>query len=86
MTVYYMTVYYMTIICMLYFLYCSDRRRHRIRWHSFVKSHRPSLNSRNLQISNMSAGQLLVMHKLSLLKVTAIMEKYSPTIRSGWNW
>ncbi len=65
---------------------CSDRRRHRIRWHSFVKSHRPSLNSQNLQISNMSAGQLMVLRKLSLLKVTALIEKYSPTNRSGWNW
>ena len=64
----------------------SDRRRHRIRWHSFVKSHRPSLNSENLQVARMSAGQLMVLRKLCLLKVTSLMEKYSPSNRSGWNW
>ena len=64
----------------------SDRRRHRIRWHSFVKSHRPSLNSENLQVGSMSAGQLMVLRKLCLLKVTSQMEKYTPSNRSGWNW
>ncbi|XP_023932336.1 rho GTPase-activating protein 7 [Lingula anatina] len=64
----------------------NERRRPRIRWHSFQKSHRPSLNSRSLQISNLSAGQLMVLRKLSLLKLTAFMEKYSPSNRTGWNW
>ncbi|XP_064637812.1 uncharacterized protein LOC135494012 isoform X2 [Lineus longissimus] len=64
----------------------SDRRRPRIRWHSFQKSHRPSLGSRNLQISNLSAGQLMVLRKLSLLKLTAMMERYSPSNKTGWNW
>ncbi len=64
----------------------SDRRRHRFRWHSFVKSHRPSLSTRLLQIAGMSVGQLMLLRKLSLLKVTALMEKYSLSNKSGWNW
>ena len=64
----------------------SDRRRHRIRWHSFVKSHRPSLTSQSLQLWCMSAGQLMVLRKLSLLKVTANMERHCPSNRSGWIW
>ncbi|CAH1777028.1 unnamed protein product [Owenia fusiformis] len=64
----------------------SDRRRPRIRWHSFQKCHRPSFNSRTLRISNLSTGQLMLVRKLSLLKLTAVMEKYSPVNRTGWNW
>ncbi|XP_046371993.2 rho GTPase-activating protein 7-like isoform X3 [Haliotis rufescens] len=64
----------------------SDKKRKRIRWHSFQKCHRPSLNSRDLQIAALSVRQLMVLRKLSLLKLTAIMEKYSPTNRTGWNW
>jgi len=32
-------------------------------------------------------GQIRVLRKLSMLKLTAIMEKYCPTHRTaGWNW
>ncbi|KAL4230817.1 Dynein light chain Tctex-type [Mactra antiquata] len=62
----------------------SERRKYRIRWHSFQKSHRPTSESRNLQLSNLSAGQILVLRKLSLLKLTALIEKYAPN-RSGWS-
>jgi hypothetical protein len=63
---------------------CSERRKYRIRWHSFQKSHRPTSESRNLQLYNLSAGQILVLRKLSLLKLTALIEKYAPN-RSGWS-
>ncbi|XP_054270590.1 rho GTPase-activating protein 7 isoform X2 [Macrosteles quadrilineatus] len=57
-----------------------------VRWHSFQRgSVRPdSLAGRC--ISSMSCGQLLVLRKLALLKLTAIMERYCPTHRTGWNW
>lgn len=29
---------------------------------------------------------MLVLRKLALLKLTAIMERYCPTHRTGWNW
>ncbi|XP_077984954.1 rho GTPase-activating protein 7-like isoform X2 [Glandiceps talaboti] len=61
-------------------------RRPRIRWHSFSKSHRPSLNSRPFQIHNLSAGQIMVLRKLSLLKLTAMMERYSVSNRSWSGW
>ncbi|KAK6173294.1 hypothetical protein SNE40_016771 [Patella caerulea] len=65
----------------------SDKKRKKIRWHSFQKSHRPSLTSRDLQINSLTVGQLLVLRKMSLLKLTAIMEKFCPSNRTtGWNW
>ncbi|XP_060065888.1 uncharacterized protein LOC132546194 [Ylistrum balloti] len=63
----------------------SDRRRYRIRWHSFQKSHRPSYGNENIQLTCLSICQLMVLQKLSLIKLTALIEKYSPN-RPGWNW
>ncbi|XP_041469965.1 rho GTPase-activating protein 7-like isoform X3 [Lytechinus variegatus] len=64
----------------------NSARRPRIRWHSFQKSHRPSLNSRPFQVSSLSVGQLMILRKLSLLKLTAVMERYAVSHRSGWTW
>ncbi|KAJ8891728.1 hypothetical protein PR048_004263 [Dryococelus australis] len=72
-----------------------------VRWHSFQRgSSRPdSLLVRqdsggggggevgsSPAISSLSCGQLLVLRKLALLKLTACMERYCPTHRTGWNW
>ncbi|XP_071787693.1 rho GTPase-activating protein 7-like isoform X3 [Asterias amurensis] len=64
----------------------NSGKRPRIRWHSFQKSHRPSLNSRPFQISSLSVSQLMILRKLSLLKLTSLMERHSITHRSGWSW
>lgn len=64
----------------------SERKQKKIRWHSFQKSHRPSVGSRELQIGGLSVCQLLPIRQLSLLKLTAILEKCSPTTRSQWSW
>ena len=45
----------------------------------------PSSSGR-VQLSSLSCGQLLVLRKLALLKLTACMERYCPTHRTGWNW
>lgn len=37
-------------------------------------------------IYELSCTQLRVLRKLALLKLTAHMEKYCPSHRSGWNW
>lgn len=37
-------------------------------------------------IYSLSCVQLQVLRKLALLKLTAHMEKYCPSHRSGWNW
>ncbi|ELT92701.1 hypothetical protein CAPTEDRAFT_219638 [Capitella teleta] len=60
------------------------RRASRIRWHSFIQSHRPL--SQSMPLSTLTASQLMLLRKLALLKVTTLMEKHSPSNRSGWNW
>uniref|UniRef100_A0A3P8S9I8 Si:dkeyp-23e4.3 n=1 Tax=Amphiprion percula TaxID=161767 RepID=A0A3P8S9I8_AMPPE len=45
----------------------------------------PSLPS-SPGVENQSASQFLLLQKLSLLKLTALMDKYSPSSKQGWNW
>ncbi|XP_051881934.1 stAR-related lipid transfer protein 13-like isoform X2 [Pristis pectinata] len=61
-------------------------RHQRLRWHSFQISHRLSFTLASLQISNQSAAQLNLLQKFSLLRLTAIMEKYSMSNKHGWTW
>uniref|UniRef100_A0A3B4YX00 Si:dkeyp-23e4.3 n=1 Tax=Seriola lalandi dorsalis TaxID=1841481 RepID=A0A3B4YX00_SERLL len=37
-------------------------------------------------VENQSVSQFLLLQKLSLLKLTALMDKYSPSSKQGWNW
>ncbi|XP_060912100.1 LOW QUALITY PROTEIN: rho GTPase-activating protein 7 [Labrus mixtus] len=37
-------------------------------------------------VENQSVSQFLLLQKLSLLKLTALMDKYSPCSKQGWNW
>jgi len=37
-------------------------------------------------MSGMSAGQLAVLHRLAMLRVTATLEKHSPSHRTGRSW
>ncbi|KAG8134943.1 hypothetical protein E2320_008011 [Naja naja] len=60
--------------------------RHRMRWHSFQSSHRPSLSSVALQIDCQSVAQMNLLQKYSLLKLTALLEKYTPSNKHGFNW
>ncbi|XP_039220907.1 rho GTPase-activating protein 7 isoform X1 [Crotalus tigris] len=60
--------------------------RHRMRWHSFQSSHRPSLSSVALQIDCQSVTQMNLLQKYSLLKLTALLEKYTPSNKHGFNW
>ncbi|KAG8202080.1 hypothetical protein JTE90_010443 [Oedothorax gibbosus] len=39
-----------------------------------------------LHISDLTVPQILLLRKLSLLKLTTVMEKYSPSSRTGWSW
>ena len=61
-------------------------RRHRLRWHSFQSSHRPSLSSVSLQINCQSVAQMNLLQKYSLLKLTALLEKYTPSNKHGFSW
>ncbi|XP_014650388.1 PREDICTED: stAR-related lipid transfer protein 8 isoform X1 [Ceratotherium simum simum] len=58
----------------------------KLRWHSFQNSHRPSLNSESLEINRQFAGQIHLLHKGSLLRLTAFMEKYTVPHKQGWIW
>ncbi|KAM9329234.1 rho GTPase-activating protein 7 [Gastrophryne carolinensis] len=60
--------------------------RHRFRWHSFQSSHRPSLRSASLQINCQSVTQINLLQKYSLLKLTALLEKYTPSNKHGFSW
>ncbi|XP_040274742.1 rho GTPase-activating protein 7 isoform X1 [Bufo bufo] len=60
--------------------------RHRFRWHSFQSSHRPSLRSASLQINCQSVTQINLLQKYSLLKLTALLERYTPSNKHGFSW
>ncbi|XP_015670721.1 stAR-related lipid transfer protein 13 isoform X1 [Protobothrops mucrosquamatus] len=62
------------------------RPNRRLRWHSFQISHQLSHALGSLQISSQSAAQLNLLQKFSLLRLTAIMEKYSLSNKHGWTW
>ncbi|XP_055499608.1 stAR-related lipid transfer protein 8 isoform X1 [Leucoraja erinacea] len=62
------------------------RPNRKLRWHSFQNSHRPSLNSASMEINRQSAAQLNLLQRFSLLRLTAIMEKYAVRSKQGWNW
>ncbi|XP_068123157.1 stAR-related lipid transfer protein 13 isoform X2 [Hyperolius riggenbachi] len=64
----------------------SLTRTRRLRWHSFQISHQLSHSLASHQISNQSAGQLNLLQKFSLLRLTAIMEKNSLSNKHGWTW
>ncbi|XP_037323046.2 stAR-related lipid transfer protein 13-like isoform X3 [Pungitius pungitius] len=60
--------------------------RPRLRWPSFRTSDHLNQSSSSLQIRSQSAGQLSLLQKFSLLRLTAIMEKYSMSNKHGWTW
>ncbi|XP_049322895.1 stAR-related lipid transfer protein 13 isoform X3 [Astyanax mexicanus] len=64
----------------------SLTRPNRLRWPSFQISNRLSHSVASLQISNQSAAQLSLLQKFSLLRLTAVMEKFSLTNKHGWTW
>uniref|UniRef100_A0A2P2I3D8 Rho GTPase-activating protein 7-like n=1 Tax=Hirondellea gigas TaxID=1518452 RepID=A0A2P2I3D8_9CRUS len=59
------------------------------RWHSFNsrKVHSSSDGVEDgMRITQFSVGQLLILKKRALLRLTALMEHHCPTSRSTWNW
>ncbi|NWH63523.1 RHG07 protein, partial [Geococcyx californianus] len=45
-----------------------------------------NLESLSIQTDSQSAAQLARTQKLALLKLTALMDRYSPSSKPGWNW
>ncbi|XP_053186986.1 rho GTPase-activating protein 7 isoform X2 [Scomber japonicus] len=61
-------------------------RPQKLRWPSFQNSHRPTLASAQLQISCQSVLQMNLLQKLSLLQLTALLERHTPTNKHGFSW
>ncbi|XP_008271760.2 stAR-related lipid transfer protein 13 isoform X3 [Oryctolagus cuniculus] len=62
------------------------RPNRRLRWNSFQLSHQPQPSPASPHISNQTAGQLNLLQRFSLLRLTAIMEKHSMSNKHGWTW
>ncbi|XP_056136955.1 rho GTPase-activating protein 7 isoform X2 [Lampris incognitus] len=61
-------------------------RPQKLRWPSFQNSHRPSLASAQLQIGCQSVLQMNLLQKFSLLQLTALLERHTPTNKHGFSW
>ena len=79
------TIFFCPVKAVVLFFCCFFCER-RLRWHSFQISHHLSHSIASLHISNQSAAQLNLLQKFSLLRLTAIMEKYSMSNKHGWTW
>lgn len=64
----------------------STATRPKVRWHSFEKTSRPEIRVMSPKICDLTAGQLAVLRKYSLLKLTALMERHTHSHRGMWNW
>ncbi|XP_075827485.1 stAR-related lipid transfer protein 13 isoform X5 [Microtus pennsylvanicus] len=60
------------------------RPNRRLRWSSFHLSHQPQPSPATPHISSQTAAQLNLLQRFSLLRLTAIMEKYSMSNKHGW--
>ncbi|XP_073899660.1 stAR-related lipid transfer protein 13 isoform X1 [Castor canadensis] len=60
------------------------RPNRRLRWNSFQLSHQPQPSPASPHISSQTASQLNLLQRFSLLRLTAIMEKYSLSNKHGW--
>ncbi|KAL4660033.1 rho GTPase-activating protein 7-like isoform X1 [Arapaima gigas] len=58
-------------------------RKRCLQWSSEQRLH-PELLSIGLEV--LSAAHVTLLQKFSLLKLTSLMDRYSPTSKQGWNW
>ncbi|XP_017576293.1 rho GTPase-activating protein 7 isoform X3 [Pygocentrus nattereri] len=61
-------------------------RCQKLRWPSFQSSHRTSVTSSLLQVGCQSVLQMNLLQKFSLLTLTALLEKHTPTNKHGFSW
>ncbi|XP_040538826.1 rho GTPase-activating protein 7-like isoform X1 [Gallus gallus] len=62
----------------------TKTNRHR-KQHGSVEDSR-NVEGFSMQADSPSAAQLARAQKLALLKLTAVMDRYSPSSKQGWNW
>lgn len=70
----------------MFFFFDPPSRPQKLRWPSFQNSHRPSSASAQLQIGCQSVLQMNLLQKLSMLQLTALLEKHTPTNKHGFSW
>ncbi|XP_028668763.1 rho GTPase-activating protein 7 isoform X1 [Erpetoichthys calabaricus] len=58
-------------------------RQQKLHWLSEQSLHG---ETSGLSIDSQTAAQLNLLQKLALLKLTALMDRYSPSSKQGWNW
>lgn len=63
-----------------------SNRPQKLRWPSFQSAHRLSASSSTLHLSCQSVLQMNLLQKYSLLKLTALLEKHTPTNKHGFSW
>ncbi|XP_046900400.1 rho GTPase-activating protein 7 isoform X1 [Hypomesus transpacificus] len=63
-----------------------SNRPQKLRWPSFQNSHRPGPATAQLQVGSQSVLQMNLLQKLSLLQLTALLEKHTPTNKHGFSW
>lgn len=73
--------YHIKYINRLYFI-MSYLSPHRFGHYSSTRRWQ-SVSSQPLQLHNLSAGQLMILRRLSVLKLTALMEKYASGNNAG---
>ncbi|KAG7458575.1 hypothetical protein MATL_G00221860 [Megalops atlanticus] len=64
----------------------SNSRPQKLRWPSFQAAHRPGRSSSPLQVGRQSVVQMNLLQKLSLLTLTALLERHAPTSKHGFSW
>jgi len=52
------------------------KKRKRLRWRSFYTAHQPSFRSQSIQLNALSVGQVIILRKLAVLKMTALIERF----------
>ncbi|XP_036372528.1 rho GTPase-activating protein 7-like [Megalops cyprinoides] len=63
-----------------------SNRPQKLRWPSFQAAHRPGRSASPLQIGCQSVVQMNLLQKLSLLTLTALLERHAPTSKHGFSW
>ncbi|XP_064190948.1 rho GTPase-activating protein 7-like isoform X1 [Anguilla rostrata] len=64
----------------------QDSRPQKARWSGFQSASRAGRPASSLQIGCQSAAQMNLLQKFSLLTLTALLERYTPTSKHGFSW
>uniref|UniRef100_A0A1I8G2C9 Rho-GAP domain-containing protein n=1 Tax=Macrostomum lignano TaxID=282301 RepID=A0A1I8G2C9_9PLAT len=62
------------------------RRGTKFRWSSFARSHRPSIQVREMQIAAMSIAQMQVLKNAAFLELNKVMQEFCPPNKSLLSW